>query len=67
VHGERVQFAEGAAVEQQVEPFAGGQPALLVLSLDPFLAAAHPALRAQFAQLLDVRVGFVGHRFLRIF
>jgi hypothetical protein len=37
---ERVDFAEGAAVEEQVDPFAGGQPSLRVLCIDPVLTAA---------------------------
>jgi len=37
---ERVDFTKRAAVEEQVDPFACGQPSLGVLCVDAFLAAA---------------------------
>jgi hypothetical protein len=52
---EHVPFLEGAFVEQQFEPLARGELALLVLRVDALLATAQAGLGALFFEhLLDV-------------
>src|SRR5688572_20114407 len=43
---EGIQLAERAFIEQEIDPFAGGQTSFLVLCIDPFLPAteARPGL-----------------------
>ena len=50
---EGVELLEAALVQQQLDPFAGGQLALGVLGCDPFLAAAKPRDRATVLKLLQ--------------
>ena len=50
---EHVPFFEGLRVEQQLDAFAGGQLALLVLAVDTLLATAEAGQFALFFQLAD--------------
>ena len=50
---EHVPFLEGVRVEQQLDTFAGGQLALLVLTVDTLLAAAEAGQFTLFFQLAD--------------
>jgi len=58
-----VELDEGAGVEQQLDPFAGGQFAAIVLAIDPFRAAAESsrgqALSEFFASVGDGRTSSI--------
>ncbi len=52
--GEHVQLLERASVQQQVEPLARGELALLVLRLDALLPAAEQRLLFALAQVFEL-------------
>ncbi len=54
---EHAEFLERRRIEQEIDPFAGRQPAGLVDLRDAVLAAARVGLGAKFAQFLDLVVG----------
>ena len=52
--GEHIQLLERASVQQQVEPLARGELALLVLRLDALLPAAEQRLLFALAQVFEL-------------
>jgi hypothetical protein len=59
---EHVEFAERAAVEQQIDPFARGELALLVLLLHPIGSAALHGLFAKILEALNLGIN-CGHEY----
>ena len=55
------EFLEGAAVQEKLDPLAGGELALAVQLVDAFLAAPESGLGAALLQLLDPILGAHGH------
>ena len=50
---EHIEFVEGAGVEQQIEPLAGGELALFMLRVDALLAAAQQGFLLETAQFFN--------------
>jgi hypothetical protein len=51
---ECVHLAEGALIEQDVDPFAGGQASFFMLRFDAFRSAAQAGFRLLLTQVLDL-------------
>ena len=56
-----VEFPERPLIEQQVDPFVGGEFALGLLFLDAFCAAAEAGFGLQFSQAIDVGIHGIAH------
>jgi len=61
VRHESVELDEGAAIEEEIDPLPRGQFPLLVLQLDPLIAAPEPRFPVQRLEFFDLL--FSVHRF----
>ena len=60
-----IDLAEGAFVEQDIDPFPGGQTSFFVLGFDPVWSTAQAGFRLLFTQMVNVLVVAHVPHFLR--